>query len=57
MRKQAFSSIGILFLTPTLLLAAPNTSAVNLDDLLSRTSAHVTKLVNQFSNVQCIERV
>ncbi len=57
MRKQAFSSIGILFLTATLLLAAANTNVVNLDDLLSRTSAHVTKLVDQFSNVQCLEQV
>ncbi len=49
--------IGILLTTSTLLRASPNAAPVNLDDLLSRTSAHVTKLVDQFSNVQCIERV
>ncbi len=50
-------SIGILLTLPALLLAAPHASPVNLDDLLSRTSTHVTKLVDQFSNVQCIEQV
>lgn len=50
-------SIGILLTLPALLLAAPHASPVNLDDLLSRTSTHVTRLVDQFSNVQCIEQV
>lgn len=49
-------SVGILLAMPALVLAA-NASPINLDDLLSRTSTHVTKLVGQFSNVQCIEQV
>ena len=42
---------------PAMVVAAPNASPVNLEDLLSRTSTHVTRLVDQFSNVQCIEQV
>lgn len=50
-------SVGILLTTPGALFAAPNAATINLDDLLSRTSMRVTKLVDQFSNVQCIEQV
>jgi hypothetical protein len=55
--KQKLTFFGILLMMPASLRAVPNATAVNLDDLLSRTSVHVTKLVDQFSNVQCIEQV
>jgi len=55
--KSHLFSAGILLTVPALLAAAPEATPVNLDDLLSRTSAHVTKLVDQFSNVQCLEQV
>jgi len=38
-------------------LAAPDANPANLDDLLSRASAQVARLVDQFSNVQCTEQV
>lgn len=56
-RKFQLVPLGFLLTLPTLLSAAPNTSPIDLDDLLSRTSTHVTKLVDQFSNVQCLEQV
>lgn len=37
--------------------AAPDPSSQKLDDLLSRTSEQTTALVNEFSNVQCLEHV
>jgi hypothetical protein len=37
--------------------AAPDANPANLDDLLSRASAQVARLVDQFSNVQCTEHV
>lgn len=55
--KLHLASVGSLLTLPALLLAAPNTSPVSMDDLLSRTSTHVIKLVDQFSNVQCLEQV
>lgn len=55
--KAHLVSLGILLTMPALLCAAPNATPINLDDLLSRTSTRVTKLVDQFSNVQCIEQV
>jgi hypothetical protein len=55
--KFHLRSVGILLTLPALLGAVPNATSVNLDDLLSRTSTDVQKLVDQFSNVQCIEQV
>ena len=50
--------IGTLLLgLPTVLLAGPDTSPASLEDLLDRTSVHVQKLIDQFSNVQCTEQV
>jgi hypothetical protein len=37
--------------------AQANNAQVPLEDILSRTSRHVTRLVDQFSNVQCLEKV
>ena len=37
--------------------AAPDAHSASLDDLLSRASAQVARLVDQFSNVQCTEQV
>lgn len=37
--------------------AAPDPNSQKLDDLLSRTSEQTTALVNEFSNVQCLEHV
>ena len=55
--KSHLVYLAILLTIPAVLFAAPNATPINLDDLLSRTSSHVTKLVDQFSNVQCIEQV
>ena len=46
-----------VLIAPDVAKAGPDASSVNLDDLLSRASTHVQKLVDEFSNVQCIERV
>src|SRR5512141_1759196 len=49
--------LGITLVLTRTLAAGPNAAPVGLDDILSRASTHVTRLVDQFSNVQCTERV
>lgn len=50
-------TLVLLCILPQSSLAATEANSVNLDDLLSQTSAHVSKLVDEFSNVQCVEQV
>lgn len=46
---------AVLFVSPS--AAQLDARAGSLEDILSRTSARVIKLVDQFSNVQCTEKV
>ena len=54
---KALFAVALLLVGATMFAAEPNGSPVSIDDILSRASVHVNHLVDQFSNVQCIERV